>query len=71
MEYLGKVFPSGAFKRPELVTVLVFWTAAFVMTSIATSIYSKREKTDTFNLLLCFSLFSVYASIFFVLRMIY
>ena len=71
MDFLGKVFPSGTFKRPDLLTVLVFWLAAVVMTSIATSVYNKQEKSDTFNALVCFSLFSVFASMFFMLRMIY
>jgi len=71
MDVLGKVFPSGIFKRPELITVLVFWLSAFIMTSIALSVYSKPEKTDTFNLMICFSLYSVFVGMFFTLRMIY
>jgi hypothetical protein len=71
MEFLGKVFPSGAFKRPDLITVLVFWLAAVIMTTIATTVYSKPEKVDMFNMLICFSLYSVFASMFFILRMIY
>ena len=71
MEFLGKVFPSGAFKRPDLLTVLVFWLAAVIMTSIATSVYNKPEKSDTFNILVCFSMFSVFTGMFFMLRMIY
>jgi hypothetical protein len=49
----------------------VFWLAAVIMTTIATSVYNKPEKADTFNILICFSLYSVFASMFFILRMIY
>lgn len=71
IEFLGKIFPSGAFKRPDLVTVLVFWLAALVMTSIAMPLYNKPEKSDKFNGLVCFSLYSVFVAMFFMVRMIY